>query len=254
MKIVTDDARANLTRTTNDEPHFTRQTEDFPIMPTGKEATATFMNLEFELGPDVLVPRQETELLGAVCIDRLSQGVVTPTVVDMCCGCGNLGIAIAMNIADAQVWSCDLTSATVEVAWRNVIRFGLQDRMSVVQGDMFENISGIGLEGRVDLVVCNPPYISSSRLEADRAHLLESEPREAFDGGPYGISIQQRLIRDALAFLKPGGCLAFEFGEGQERQAAVLLARTRAYTPVQFLLDPSGIPRVALAVKLAGGQ
>ncbi|MQB40615.1 peptide chain release factor N(5)-glutamine methyltransferase [Rhizobium sp. ICMP 5592] len=251
---MTDNARANETRTTNVKPYFTRQTEDFPTMATEKETTATFMNLDFELGPNVLVPRKETELLGTVCIDRLSQGTVAPVVVDMCCGCGNLGIVIATKIDDAQVWSCDLTPETVDVAWRNVIRFGLQDRMSVVQGDMFENIRSIGLEGHVDLVVCNPPYISSSRLEADRAHLLESEPREAFDGGPYGISIQQRLIRDAVEFLKPGGWLAFEFGEGQERQAAALLARTRAYVPVQFILDPSGIPRVALAMKLSGGQ
>ncbi len=223
-------------------------------MPTDSEKFVTFMNMDFELGPNVLVPREETELLGTVCVDRLAEGPVAPLVIDMCCGCGNLGIAIASHIKDAQVWACDLTPETVEVAWRNVMRFGLQDRVSVVQGDMFENIKNIGLENRADLVVCNPPYISSGRLEADRAHLLEHEPREAFDGGPYGISIHQRLIREAVEFLKPGGWLAFEFGEGQERQAAALIVRTRAYGPVQFILDPSGVPRVALAMKLAASQ
>lgn len=223
-------------------------------MPNDNEKLVTFMNMEFEVGPNVLMPREETELLGTVCVDRLSQGQVAPVVVDMCCGCGNLGISIASKIADAQVWGCDLTPETVEVAWRNVMRFGLQSRVSIVQGDMFENIRNIGLEGKVDLIVCNPPYISTGRLEADRSHLLEKEPREAFDGGPYGISIHQRLIREAPEFLKPGGWLAFEFGEGQERQAAALLARTRAYGPAQFILDPAGVPRVGLAMKLTSSQ
>ena len=132
-----------------------------------------------------------------------------------------------------------------------MLRYELQNRVTVVQGDMFENIRNIGLEGQVDLVMCNPPYISTGRLNGDRAHLLDSEPREAFDGGPYGISIQQRLVREALDFLKPGGWLAFEFGHGQERQAASMITRTKAYSEVLFVLDPNGIPRVAITTKLA---
>jgi release factor glutamine methyltransferase len=249
-----EDLRANETSHEIGMTYSTRPTEALPAMTTNTEKFVTFMNMDFELGPSVLVPRAETELLGTVCVDRLSDGPVAPVVVDMCCGCGNLGIAVANHIADAQVWACDLTPEAVDIAWRNVMRFDLQKRVSVVQGDMFENLRNIGLENKVDLVVCNPPYISTGRLEADRAHLLEHEPREAFDGGPYGISIQQRLIREAPDFLKPGGWLAFEFGEGQERQAAALISRTRVYGPVQFILDPSGIPRVALAMKLAASQ
>lgn len=249
-----DDLQMNESGNDIRNPYSTRPTEALPAMPMNSEKFVTFMNMDFELGPSVLVPRAETELLGTVCVDRLTQGPVAPVVIDMCCGCGNLGIAVANHVADAQVWACDLTPETVDVAWRNVMRFGLQARVSVVQGDMFENIRNIGLENRVDLVLCNPPYISSSRLEADRAHLLENEPREAFDGGPYGISIHQRLIREAPDFLKPGGWLAFEFGEGQERQAAAMISRARVYGPAQFILDPSGTPRVALAMKLAPTQ
>ncbi len=225
-----------------------------PEMNTFKDKLAMFMGLGFKLGPNVLAPRKETELLATVCIERLSSGPANPRVIDMCCGCGNLAISIAHQIPQADVWACDLTADTVAVAWNNVLRFELQHRVTVMQGDMFEKLRNIGLEGQIDLVMCNPPYISTGRLNGDRAHLLDSEPREAFDGGPYGISIQQRLVRDALDFLKPGGWLAFEFGQGQERQAAAMIARTKAYSEVLFVLDPNGIPRVAITTKLPAAE
>lgn len=208
-----------------------------------------FMGLELELGPDVLVPREETEILGKTALGLLPDGQPA-TVIDMCCGSGNLALAVASNKASATVWGADLTDSTVATARRNVERLGLGDRVTILQGDLFGALDGKGLEGQVDLIVCNPPYISTGRLETESAHLLESEPREAFDGGPYGISIHQRLVRDAVAFLKPGGWLAFEFGVGQERQAASLITRAKAYEPVEFVHDDEGRPRVAKVRKL----
>ncbi|CAM5563515.1 release factor glutamine methyltransferase [Aquamicrobium terrae] len=208
-----------------------------------------FLGVDLELAPGVLVPREETELLGRVAIDLIRAGDENPLVVDMCCGSGNLALAIATHAPAATVWACDLTDETVALAERNVRRCGFSDRVRVLQGDLFGGLAGENLEGSVDIIVCNPPYISTQRLEGDSAHLLENEPREAFDGGPYGISIHQRLVRDAVAFLKPGGWLAFEFGEGQQRQAAALLARARAYDSVEFASDRNGTPRAAFAQK-----
>ncbi|MBN9449923.1 MAG: HemK family protein methyltransferase [Bosea sp.] len=210
-----------------------------------------FMSIELELAPDVLVPRQETELLGACAVERLREGLPGPSVVDMCCGSGNLALAIATEIPTARIWGADLTDGTVALARRNAERLGVQDRVSIHQGDLFDALAGEGLAGKVDMIVCNPPYISTSRLEGESAHLLAAEPREAFDGGPYGISIHQRVIRDAVDVLKPGGWLLFEFGEGQDRQAAALIARARAYEPVRFATNEAGTPRVALVRKLA---
>ena len=209
-----------------------------------------FMDIELELGPDVLVPREETAILGNAAIAILKDHTPGARVIDMCCGSGNLGLAIASKVPSARIWSADLTDSTVAVARRNAERLGAADRVTIAQGDLFGAFDGLDLAGSIDLVVCNPPYISSARLEGDRSELLESEPREAFDGGPYGLSIHQRLIRDAQAFLKPGGWLAFEFGEGQDRQVAALLARARAYAPVSFATDVSNAPRVAIARKL----
>jgi HemK-like putative methylase len=209
-----------------------------------------FMGVDLELAPDVLVPREETELLGRNAAAILTERAGPATVIDMCCGSGNLALGIAAEVPLARVWGADLTDSTVALARRNVERLSLGDRVVIRQGDLFAALAGEDLAGAVDMIVCNPPYISTSRLEGDSAHLLASEPREAFDGGPYGISIHQRLIREAAAFLKPGGWLLFEFGEGQDRQATALLARTKAYEAVTFAEDSAGKPRVALARRL----
>ncbi|WP_034657964.1 HemK/PrmC family methyltransferase [Chelativorans sp. J32] len=213
----------------------------------GSARSARFMGLDLEISPDVLVPREETELLGRNAVELLQEIEGNPVVIDMCCGSGNLALAIASAVPDAQVWASDLTESTVRLARRNAERLGLLERVKVVQGDLFSGLAGEELEGRVDVIVSNPPYISTSRLETDRAHLLENEPREAFDGGPYGLSIHQRLVREAAAFLKRGGWLAFEFGEGQERQVAILLKRAGIYEEPRFASDEAGKPRVAIA-------
>jgi release factor glutamine methyltransferase len=213
-----------------------------------------FMTIDLELSPDVLVPREETELLGRRAVAALQGMVAPPLVVDMCCGSGNLGLAIAAAVPSARVWSADLTPETVALARRNADRLNLEDRVTVCHGDLFGALAGEGLEGRADMVVCNPPYISTSRLEGESAHLLENEPREAFDGGPYGIAILQRLVREVLDFLKPGGLLLFEFGDGQDRQVAALISRTKAYEPITFAEDGDGRPRVAIVRRIADGS
>lgn len=207
------------------------------------------MGISLELGRDVLVPRSETELLGRVAIGMLTRLSTDSLAIDMCCGSGNLALGVAAAVPHVQIWASDLTNAAVEVARRNTERLELDGRVFVRQGDLFESVRGEGLGGRVDLVMANPPYISSGRLAGDRAHLLESEPREAFDGGPYGMSIHQRLATEAPEFLRAGGWLAFEFGEGQGRQALAILTRTRAYGSIELVNDEVGQPRVAVAQK-----
>lgn len=214
------------------------------------EAEVAFLGVPIVAGPDVLVPRAETELLARTALGLLAEGQDAPRIVDMCCGSGNLAFAIAGNVPGAKVWACDLTDQTVASCAANGARLGMSDRVTVLQGDLFGALANQALEGTIDLIVANPPYISSGRLETESAQLLENEPREAFDGGPYGISIHQRLVREAVPFLKPGGWLAFEFGLGQERQAKALIARTRAYEAPLLVNDENGNPRVAVAQRL----
>jgi release factor glutamine methyltransferase len=219
---------------------------------TGRQA---FLGIELLAAPGALVPREETELLGRTALEAVrARGNERPLLVDMCCGSGNLACALAVHLPAAVVWASDLTDDCVSLARRNVAHLGLQDRVRVVQGDLFAGLAGAGLEGRVDAIVCNPPYISGTRLAADRASLLEHEPREAFDGGPYGLSIHQRVVKEALPYLREGGDLLFEFGLGQDRQLVFVFARARAYEDAQLVANQAGEPRVAHARRRAIGS
>jgi len=204
-----------------------------------------FMGIELIVAEGALAPREETELLGNTALDALrSSGSAAPQVIDMCCGSGNLACAIAHHLPAAHVWASDLTDGCISVTRRNVVHVGVSDRVVIAQGDLFASLAGFDLEGSIDAVVCNPPYISQGKLATDRAELLAHEPREAFDGGPYGLSIQQRVVKEALPFLRPGGTLLFEIGLGQERQVKMLFDRAKAYEDIRLVANAAGQVRV----------
>lgn len=217
-------------------------------------ADARFMGLAFETNETVLVPREETEILARAAIELISSlGVAAPKVIDMCCGSGNLACALAHARPEIHVWASDLTDACVELARRNVRRHELEDRVEVHQGDLFApfaELASLGearLEGSIDVVVCNPPYISTGKLANENAHLLDGQPREAFDGGPYGFAIHKRVIQEAPTFLRPGGWLVMEIGLGQEKQIEGLYGRTKRYEETRTFDDEGGAPRVVAA-------
>jgi release factor glutamine methyltransferase len=212
----------------------------------------TFMGVDLHVAPGALVPRQETELLGVSALAAIGAcHTARPRVVDMCCGSGNLACALALQAPHGQYWASDLTDGCVAVTRRNVEQLGLSARVTVTQGDLFAGLRGLGLEGTIDVVVCNPPYISQAKLAAERAELLEHEPREAFDGGPYGLTIHQRMIREASAFLRPGGVMLFEVGLGQGPQLTQLATRARVYVDIQPVCNAAGEVRV-VSMRTAG--
>lgn len=212
----------------------------------------SFLGLELLVSPGVLVPRPETELLARTAIALLQPAARTDrplVVIDVCCGAGNLACAIVAHLPGVRAWALDLLPAAVELTRRNAERLGLGNRVTAAQGDLFAPLAGLGLEGTVDAVVCNPPYISTRRLESDRRTLLDHEPREAFDGGPYGLSIQQRVVKEAAAYLRPGAPLVMEVGQGQERQVLLLLGRAGAWDEPRLRPDATGAPRVVVVTR-----
>ena len=193
-----------------------------------------FMGIELLIGRGALVPRVETELLGQAALDVIEQrGTEAPRIIDMCCGIGNLACVMASRISAAEIWASDLTEDCVELARNNARRLGLEVRIRVHQGDLFGGLESEGLARGIDLVVCNPPYISRRCLESDWAHLVENEPREAFDGGPYGLDIYLRVLREAPRFLRKGGMLLFEVPLRQQRQVRALFQRVQAYDEIR---------------------
>jgi SAM-dependent methyltransferase len=156
---------------------------DADVVAAQRRGTVVFAGLELEVGEGVLVPRAETELVAAVAIEIALATPRAPIVVDVGTGAANLACAIATRDPRARVIAIDVAPAAVALARRNVERLGLDARVTVTLGDALAPLEALGLaDAAVDLVVCNPPYISTRRLD-ERADLTRREPREAFDGG-----------------------------------------------------------------------
>ena len=210
-----------------------------------------FMGRPFTCTPDTLIPRAETELLVRSVLDYAAGLAASEplTIVDVGTGSGNIAVSLALELSQSQVVALDISPEAVARAQEHVNQYQLQERVSVFCGDLFAPLANLGYDNRVDIVVCNPPYIPSGSLEKMSAEIVKHEPLVALDAGPYGINIFRRLIQDALAFLRPGGLLAFEIGVGQEALVKRLLQKSQGYKDVTQVPDSSGAPRVFLATK-----
>jgi len=214
------------------------------------------MGYEFLTEKGTIYPREESAIVVRTIVELARSGAITPAdgaplrLVDMCGGSGNLGCVMALSLPQAKVWTADLLECSSALARRNVVKHGLAGRVEVRTGDLFRSLPE-DLIGKVDAIGCSPPFISTSRLTKDRAYLLEHEPREAFDAGPYGLSIHMRLVKEALPVLRPGGYLVVEFGEGQAKQVETLLGRGKVWEEVRILSDDEGVQRGASARKVA---
>jgi release factor glutamine methyltransferase len=182
-----------------------------------------FYGLEFEVTPDVLIPRPETETLVDLALARRPT-----TVVDVGTGSGCIGVALAAHLPDATIYAIDVSAAALAVAQRNAERHGVAERMVLLVGDVLNP-----RPAPVDLVVSNPPYIPSGECASLPASVRDYEPRLALDGGADGLAIIRRLLVQAPAVLRNGGPEAGRTGGGllieigaDQREVASQLART----------------------------
>ena len=209
-----------------------------------------FMGVELFATADALIPREETELLGFAALSRL-RGIVRErghaTVIDVCTGSGNLALALAWHEPCARVWASDLSEEAVSLARRNLALLGLADRVEFHTGDLLAPFDTPEFHGSVDLLICNPPYISSGKVEGMPPEIIAHEPRIAFDGGPLGIKFLLRLISDAPRFLREGGWLAFEIGLGQGPGILKRIEQSGIYADVSEIADKSGQIRAIMA-------
>lgn len=216
---------------------------------TGRQS---FMGIELLAGPEALIPRRETELLGEAALHELralARGRGRISVLDLCTGSGNLAVALAAQGPECTVYGCDFSPAAVELARRNAAWAGVADRVRFRVGDLFQPFEAAGALAAFDLIVCNPPYVSSAKVAALPQEVSGYEPPQAFDGGPLGLSILLRLIGESPRYLRPSASLCFEVGAGQGVGIVQRLARSGAFGEIHPLTDGQGEVRAILARK-----
>jgi release factor glutamine methyltransferase len=198
-----------------------------------------FFGLLFEVSPDVLIPRPETEHLVEAVLERFDRDA-NPCIVDVGTGSGAIAVAIAHALTRSRVVAVDLSLAALEVARRNAERHGVLGQVTLRQSDLLAEAG----TAEFDVVVSNPPYIANG--EKLELQVADFEPRSALYAGPTGLEIYERLIPQANRALKPQGWLMMEIGYGQRSVLETLLG---GWHELSFVPDLQGIPRVVQAQK-----
>ena len=216
---------------------------------TGRQS---FMGLTFLSDKRALIPRKETEILGkkACELAQLMSGNGRKlTIIDVCCGSGNLGISIACLVPNVSVYATDLSAEAVELTKENIAFLNQTHNVQAIEGDVLSAFLNDNFFEKTDLIVCNPPYISSAKVQKMNVEIASNEPTLAFDGGMFGTKIIQKLIQDAHKLLKDDGWLAFEVGLGQGEFVMQLCKKTALYKVVESMTDASGNIRVIYTQK-----
>lgn len=175
---------------------------------------ASFAGLRVPVDPHVFVPRVRTELLARAAAARAHAGAV---VVDLCCGTGAVGLAIATRVPGVELHAADVEPAAVANARRALDHLG-----QVHEGDLFAALPD-PLRGRVDVLAVNAPYVPTRRIAEMPREARDFEPRLALDGGADGLDLHRRIACDAPAWLAPGGTVLIETGRTQAAWTALLL-------------------------------
>ena len=208
-----------------------------------------FYSLEILLGPDCLIPRPETELLAERAIEFLRERRDEQYVCDLCTGSGCVAIAIAKNFKPAKIIATDICDAALNTAAKNVELHNLHDRIELLCGDLFEPIiSGLDVT-EFDLIVCNPPYVSTAEYEALDSNVKDYEPKLALHAGKDGLDIYKKIIEKAGEHLRPDGALMLEIGYNQAEPVSKLLEEAGVFSEIKIEKDSSQNDRIAIAKK-----
>lgn len=174
-----------------------------------------FMGLRFEVNKNVLIPRQDTELLAEAAIQYINENG-TKRVLDMCTGSGCMAVSIG-KYTNAEVWAADISESALEVAKRNA----KDTEINFIQSDLFDKITG-----RFDLIVCNPPYVTESEYAELMPEVRLYEPKLALVPNYDGLDMYRKIAKDAPNFINAGGALMLEIGSSQSRYVTAMLEQS----------------------------
>jgi len=211
-----------------------------------------FWGLDFEVTPDVLIPRPETEHVIEIALERLGIGPDAGSprrkmefrIADVGTGSGCIAIALAHELPAAQIIATDISAAALEVARRNAVRHGVASRIDFIECNLLDSLHH--QSPHLDLIASNPPYIGRQEAATLPREVREHEPEVALFGGETGTEIYAPLIAQAATLLKPGGILVLELGHNSAKHVSRLLDAPE-WTSVAITDDLAGIARVASA-------
>ena len=198
-----------------------------------------FFGAEFDVTPDVLIPRHDTETLVLEALKRAPGAV---SVLDVGTGSGCIAVALAQKLPAAHVTAVDISARALVVAQRSAVKNSVT--IEFLEGSLCGPLAG----REFDLIVSNPPYIPSRDIEGLEPEVRDFDPRGALDGGVDGLDLYRALLPSSLTCLRPGGWLLVEIGAGQEHDVEQLFRDTGAFDDPVTAVDPGGIVRVV------GGQ
>ncbi len=206
-----------------------------------------FFGLDFEVTPDVLIPRPETELIVEETIRLIQQDkIANSLIVDAGSGSGCIAVALAREVSDARVMASDISVAALRVARRNAVRNSVEDRIDFVATDLLDAFAEASF---ADFILSNPPYVSDREIAALQREVRDWEPRAALTDFGDGLSFYRRLLSAAPSRLKQGGYLICEIGYTQSEKVSAMIDRA-VWTEPRLLDDLQGIPRTIVLQKL----
>jgi release factor glutamine methyltransferase len=208
-----------------------------------------FFNLEFEVTPDVLIPRPDTETLveNVIQLIRHQPGLESPRVLDLCTGSGCIAAAVAHHVKGATVLATEINPAAAALARRNIQRLGLNERVTVAEGDLFQPLEQTIDRLPFQLILANPPYVPTGQIPTLDRNVRDFEPVAALDGGLDGLAIHRRILEQAPARLTPGGYIFLEIAFDQGELAMQLTAEHQRFVDAKILKDHGGNERVLTA-------
>ena len=203
-----------------------------------------FYGLTLYVTPDVLIPRDDTCAVTELAVKKALFLRQDPRILDLCCGSGCIGLAIASRVKDARVTLADISKEALAVAKKNVALTHLGGRVSCVQADALAPAAPF--LGKFHMIVANPPYVTTAEMDTLPASVRDYEPRLALLGGEDGLLFYRSIAENYRSALKPGGFLCLEFGMGQADSVCSIL-KENGFTNLAVTKDFNGRERAVIA-------
>lgn len=197
-----------------------------------------FMKMEFIVNENVLIPRQDTEILVE---EAIKQAKEKKEVLDMCTGSGAIAISLAKYTKNISITATDISEKAIEIAKQNAKKLLENHEIQFIKSDMFENI-----QNKYDIIISNPPYIKTEEI---KNYKLEYEPKLALDGGKDGLKFYKKIIQEGYKYLNPEGIIMLEIGYDQKEEVKKLIEETKQYKKIYSKKDLYGNDRIIVCSK-----